>query len=258
MNRGAATMKAVSTTLILTAIAIAAARADDATPQPATPSTAPSIEGGSVVHVGQDGDVQIRDRESLPAEFHARIREAREAAAKQAAEIAKLEAALDALAFFEAQKLDPQIDRMFHRERHFLEARIEQLQRQMVAQVRTARAEATEKARTEVQRLEVTGVILPWVPQGKAAQSPATRGSIEQIEQAIKAAGITLTDEVRQKVRQAFEAQAVTQGSPQVGARPQPVAPSPNPAVEMSRKLDRILERLEKLEQVVDELKSTP
>lgn len=126
--------------------------------------------------------------------------------------------------------------------------------------VREARKEAT--ARIELGQMQ--GSITVIGPDGvKRTQTfgdaAGPMPDLQQIlEKSLEAAGADLPDDVRQKLKQAFRNQGQAQG--RNGGRVRLGTGDPAAAADvadMSRKLDRILDRLEALERKIEELKDS-
>lgn len=78
------------------------------------------------------------------------------------------------------------------------------------------------------------------------------------LEKSLEAAGADLPDDVRQKLKQAFRNQGKEPGRNAVPMKLQAGGPVPTADMaDMSRKLDRILDRLEQLEQKIEQLKDS-
>lgn len=175
-----------------------------------------------VVRVGPDGKIEIKD--AIPDDVKQKMKEARETAERQAAEI----------------------------------------QQDVKRKIAAAEEQAREATRREPQQLQsvpatgfgMQGSITVIGPDGvKRTQTFGSDGGTvpglqQLLEKSLEAAGADLPDEVRRRLDEAFRRQGPNQAGEQ-GQRPQA-----NASQEVSRKLDLILERLEKLEQAVSGLQA--
>lgn len=176
-----------------------------------------------VVRVGPDGKIEIKD--AIPDDVKQKMKEARETAERQAAEI-------------------------------------EQDVKRKIAAAEEQAREATRREPQQLQSVPATGFgmqgsITVIGPDGvKRTQTFGSDGGTvpglqQLLEKSLEAAGADLPDEVRRRLDEAFRRQGPNQADEQ-GQRPQK-----NTSQEVSRKLDLILERLEKLEQAMSGLQAT-